>query len=64
MIAIDIPNRSIRLAVDDATLARRRAAMEEKGWQPAQPRKRFVSAALKAYASMTSSAARGAVRIL
>ncbi|HHS81894.1 MAG TPA: dihydroxy-acid dehydratase, partial [Devosia sp.] len=64
MIEIDIPNRSIRLAVDDATLARRRAAMEEKGWQPAQPRKRFVSAALKAYASMTSSAARGAVRIL
>ncbi len=64
MIEIDIPNRSIRLVVDDATLARRRAAMEEKGWQPAQPRKRFVSAALKAYASMTSSAAKGAVRIL
>lgn len=61
-IEIDIPNRSIRLAVDDAELERRRAAQNAKGWQPAQPRKRKVSAALKAYAMLATSAAKGAVR--
>ncbi len=64
VIDIDIPNRSIRVAVSDEELARRRAAMEAKGkaaWQPAN-RQRPVSAALKAYAAMTTSAARGAVR--
>jgi dihydroxy-acid dehydratase len=63
-IEIDIPSRSIRLAVGDDELARRRAAMEAKGdsaWQPAQ-RQRRVSAALQAYALMTTSADRGAVR--
>ena len=64
LIEIDIPNRTIHLAVDNETLAKRREAMEAKGWQPAKPRKRAVSGALKAYASMTSSAAKGAVRIL
>ncbi|WP_324743169.1 dihydroxy-acid dehydratase [Tsuneonella sp. CC-YZS046] len=64
-IEIDIPNRSIRLAVSDEELAARHAAMEAKGaaaWKPAKPRKRQVSAALQAYAAMTTSAARGAVR--
>jgi dihydroxy-acid dehydratase len=66
-IEIDIPNRRIHLAVPDAVLAERRAAMEAKGaeaWQPARPRKRQVSTALKAYAAMVTSAARGAVRDL
>jgi dihydroxy-acid dehydratase len=63
-IEIDIPARSIHLAVDDATLADRRAAMEARGaqaWQPG-PRQRAVSAALQAYAALTTSASRGAVR--
>ncbi|MBR1222305.1 dihydroxy-acid dehydratase [Bradyrhizobium sp. U87765 SZCCT0131] len=65
-IEIDIPNRKIHLAVDDAELARRRAAMEAKGaqaWKPAQ-RTRKVSTALKAYAAMATSAAQGAVRVI
>ncbi|MGF9758682.1 dihydroxy-acid dehydratase [Microvirga sp. 0TCS3.31] len=61
-IEIDIPNRSIRLAVDDAELERRRVEQEAKGWQPAAPRKRKVSGALKAYAMLATSAAKGAVR--
>jgi dihydroxy-acid dehydratase len=63
-IEIDIPNRRIHLAVDDAELARRRAVQDERGWEPAQPRKRKVSTALKAYAKLTTSAAQGAVRKL
>ncbi|MBR0674438.1 dihydroxy-acid dehydratase [Neoroseomonas soli] len=66
-IEIDIPARSIRLAVPEDELTRRRAAMEAKGeaaWQPAEPRKRNVSTALRAYAVMATSAARGAVRDL
>ena len=61
-IEIDIPNRSIHLAVDEATLAARRAAQDEKGWKPAAKRKRKVSTALKAYAMLATSAAKGAVR--
>ncbi|UVC15752.1 dihydroxy-acid dehydratase [Mesorhizobium onobrychidis] len=64
-IEIDIPNRTIRLAVDDAELAARRAAMEAKGtaaWKPDEKRKRKVTMALRAYASMATSAAKGAVR--
>ncbi|MCK6452653.1 MAG: dihydroxy-acid dehydratase [Alphaproteobacteria bacterium] len=63
-IAIDIPARSIRLEVGDDELERRRAAMEAKGKQAWQPvgRKRQVSTALKAYAALTTSASRGAVR--
>ncbi|HMM87726.1 dihydroxy-acid dehydratase [Bradyrhizobium sp.] len=67
LIKIDIPSRSISLAVDDATLARRREAMLARGaeaWKPAQKRKRNVTMALKAYAALTTSAARGAVRIV
>jgi dihydroxy-acid dehydratase len=61
-IEIDIPNRRIHLAVDDAVLAERRKARDAKGWQPDVPRKRKVSAALRAYAALTTSAAKGAVR--
>jgi dihydroxy-acid dehydratase len=64
-IEIDIPNRAIRLAISDDELARRRDAMDAMGkdaWRPAKPRKRAVSTALKAYAALTTSAARGAVR--
>ncbi|OYV25683.1 MAG: dihydroxy-acid dehydratase [Acidocella sp. 20-63-7] len=62
-IEIDIPKRILRVALSDAELAARRAAMEAKGdaaWQP--DRERHVSPALQAYAAMTTSAARGAVR--
>ena len=65
-IAIDIPNRAIRLEVDDDELAARRAAMEAKGaaaWQPVS-RDRVVSKSLLAYAAMTTSADRGGVRSL
>ena len=48
--------------VSDETLAERRAVQEAKGWEPAHPRPRKVSDALVAYAAMTTSAARGAVR--
>jgi len=66
-ISIDIPARSISLLVDDATLAKRREAMLARGadaWKPAQKRTRKVTMALKAYAALTTSAARGAVRIV
>ena len=59
-IEIDIPKRRLQLLVDDAELQRRRAA-RGGAWQPAN-RRRTVSAALRAYAAMTTSAARGAVR--
>ena len=63
-IEIDIPNRRIHLAISDADMAARRAAMDAKGaaaWKPAN-RERVVSAALQAYALMTTSADTGAVR--
>ncbi|GHC36187.1 MULTISPECIES: dihydroxy-acid dehydratase [Gemmobacter] len=63
-IEIDIPNRTIHLAVPEAELATRRAAQEAKGWKPAEPRKRQVSTALKVYAQFASSADKGAVRVL
>ena len=63
-IRIDIPNRSINVLVSDEELARRRAAQDAKGWKPAQPRPRKVSAALKAYAKLVTSADTGAVRDL
>ncbi|MER9246641.1 dihydroxy-acid dehydratase [Mesorhizobium sp. M0590] len=64
-IEIDIPNRTIRLAVDDSELIARRAAMEARGtaaWKPEEKRKRKVTTALRAYAAMATSAAKGAVR--
>ncbi|MEN8708860.1 MAG: dihydroxy-acid dehydratase [Paracoccaceae bacterium] len=63
-IEIDIPNRTINLAVDDAVLAQRRATRDAEGWKPIKPRKRKVSTALKAYAMLTTSAAKGAVRVV
>ena len=63
-IQIDIPNRSIHLDVDDATMAHRRTAQEAKGWHPAEERKRKVSKSLKIYAMHSTSAAKGAVRVL
>ncbi|WP_300513802.1 dihydroxy-acid dehydratase [Aliiroseovarius sp.] len=61
-IEIDIPNRTINLAVSEEELAARRKVQDEKGWHPAEPRKRKVSTALRAYAAMATSAAKGAVR--
>jgi len=64
IIEIDIPNRSIHLAVDFAELEKRREAMVSRGnqaWKPVN-RERQVSAALRAYAAMTTSADTGAVR--
>jgi len=64
IIEIDIPKRSITLVISEAEMKRRRAAMEAKGgkaWHP-DNRQRQVSAALRAYAAMTTSADRGAVR--
>jgi dihydroxy-acid dehydratase len=63
-IRIDIPNRSINVLLSDDELARRRAAQDVLGWKPALPRKRKVSAALKAYAKLVMSADKGAVRDL
>jgi dihydroxy-acid dehydratase len=63
-ITIDIPRRAIRLDITDEELASRRAAMDARGakaWQP-EHRDRRVSTALQAYAALTTSAARGAVR--
>jgi dihydroxy-acid dehydratase len=64
IIEIDIPVRTIDIAVSADELARRRAAMDAKGasaWKPVN-RVRAVSEALRAYAAMTTSAAFGAVR--
>ena len=64
-IEIDIPKRRIELMVDAATLDERRRAEEARGaeaWTPMEDRPRKVSTALRAYAAMTTSAARGAVR--
>jgi dihydroxy-acid dehydratase len=63
-VVIDIPNRSVRFEVSDEEIGRRRAAQSAKGWKPALPRKRKVSAALKAYAKLVTSADTGAVRNL
>jgi dihydroxy-acid dehydratase len=64
IIEIDIPNRTINLAVDDATLAARHEAQLSRGPAAYTPkaRDRVVSQALRAYAAMATSADRGAVR--
>ncbi|MBD3755384.1 MAG: dihydroxy-acid dehydratase [Gammaproteobacteria bacterium] len=65
IIEIDIPNRTINVRLSDEELAERRLAMKAKGrdaWKPSAPRARKVSAALRAYAAMATSAAFGAVR--
>ncbi|WP_025898655.1 dihydroxy-acid dehydratase [Sneathiella glossodoripedis] len=64
-IEIDIPNRTINLAITDAQMEERRKVMEARGgdaWKPTEKRSRVVSKALQAYAALTTSAARGAVR--
>lgn len=66
-IRIDIPNRTINLLISDEELAERRTAMDAKGkdgWKPVEARPRKVSAALKAYALLATSADKGAVRDL
>ena len=63
-IRIDIPNRSIDVLLSDEELAARRAEQDKLGWKPAKPRPRKVSAALKAYAMLATSADKGAVRDL
>jgi dihydroxy-acid dehydratase len=65
LIEIDIPARRIELKASGETLAERRKAIEAKGaaaWKPVEKRTRKVSVALRAYAAMATSAARGAVR--
>jgi len=65
IIEIDIPKRTIEAKISDEVLAERRQAMHDRGrdaWKPEAPRQRRVTAALRAYAAMTTSAAYGAVR--
>lgn len=67
IIRIDIPNRSIDVALSDEELNQRRQEMEAKGakaWKPVESRPRKVSASLKAYAMLATSADKGAVRDL
>ncbi len=63
-IRIDIPGRTIQVLVSDEELSRRRLEQDHLGWKPAKPRSRKISAALKAYALLATSADRGAVRNL
>ena len=63
-IEIDIPNRTINLAVSDQVLGQRRTVQDQRGWKPAKERSRKVSAALRAYAKLVTSADKGAVRDL
>jgi dihydroxy-acid dehydratase len=63
-IEIDIPNRTINLMIDDAALLKRKDKMNadaKNAWKP-KPRIRKVSQALRAYALMTTSADKGAIR--
>ena len=64
-IRIDIAARSMDVLVDEKELAERRKEEDEieNGWKP-PVRERNISKALKAYASMVSSADRGAIRLI
>ncbi len=64
IIEIDIPNRTININVTDEKLALRREKMnaKENSWKPLEVRTRKISTALKAYAAITTSASKGAVR--
>ena len=64
IIRIDIPNRTIDVLLSDEELADRRAEQDKLGWKPVEARPRKVSAALKAYAKLATSADKGAVRDL
>jgi dihydroxy-acid dehydratase len=61
-IEIDIPGRTINLAVPENELAERRLEQDRLGWKPAEKRKRNVTPALRAYAAFATSADKGAVR--
>ncbi|WP_237212067.1 dihydroxy-acid dehydratase [Rothia nasimurium] len=63
-IEIDVHNRILRVNVSDEVLAERRAKKGPAPWKPTKPRERQVSSALRAYASMVTSADKGAVRIV
>src|SRR5690554_2573170 len=63
-ILIDIPKRTINVQLSHEELEQRREARDAKGWKPENPRPRKVSAALKAYALLATSADKGAVRDL
>lgn len=63
-IRIDIPNRTIDVLISDEELATRRIEQDKVGWKPAKDRPRRVTAALKAYAKLVTSADKGAVRDL
>lgn len=65
-IEIDITKRSINLLISDEEMAKRRSAEEARGQAAYTPatRKRQISKALKAYASLVSSADKGAVRLI
>ena len=63
-IRIDIPNRRIDVLVSEEELAKRRQEQDKLGWQPVEERPRKVTAALKAYAKLATSADKGAVRDL
>ena len=60
-IVIDVPSRTLKVDISDEVLEQRRKAMGEVPWAPVN-RDRVVSKALRAYASMATSAATGAVR--
>ncbi|MCW8831599.1 MAG: dihydroxy-acid dehydratase, partial [Gammaproteobacteria bacterium] len=60
----DIPNRSIDVLLSEEELAQRRTEQDKLGWAPKEARPRKVSAALKAYALLATSADKGAVRDL
>jgi len=64
MIRIDIPNRTIDVLLSFEELATRRTEQDKLGWKPAEDRPRKVTAALKAYAKLVTSADKGAVRDL
>ena len=55
---------SARRGVAQDVLDARRATQDKAGWKPAEVRPRKITTALRAYASMTTSAARGAVRYI
>jgi dihydroxy-acid dehydratase len=63
-IKIDIPQRTINVLIDDPEMESRRQQQDATGWKPEQTRPRKVSAALKAYAMLVTSADKGAVRNL
>lgn len=63
-IEIDVHNRILRVNISDAELAERRAKKGDAPWKPTKPREREVSKALRAYASMVTSADKGGVRVV